>query len=225
MSDTPLHDAVRSGEMDRTRELLEHGRYDVNCMDERSRTPLHCACSYGYVDMVRMLISEFQADTALQHVGGHTPLQSAAYHGQVQAVLTLINEFGCDANVRDSSGYTLLHIVCERCENSDLNLTKTLIQDCSADVNAQDDHNDTPLHLAAQAGKEDIAIALINEFSCSTSVKGWFGRTLLHGACQGGCLNLVQILIRDHNADVNAQDDDNNTHFTWQHMQVKKTLL
>ena len=211
MSDTPLHDAAKSGDMDRARELLEHGRYDVNCMDERSRTPLHCACRYGKVDMVKMLISEFQADTALQHVGGHTPLQFAAYHGQEEAVLALINEFGCDTNVRDCSGNTLLHTVCERCESGDLNLTKTLIQDCNADVNAQNDALYTPLHLAAQAGKEDIAIALINEFSCSTSVKGWFGRTLLHSACQGGCLNLVRTLIRDHNADVNARDNRNNT--------------
>ena len=209
MSDTPLHDAVTSGDIDRARKLLEHGRYDVNCMDERSRTPLHHACSYGYVDMVRMLISEFQADTALQNVGGHTPLQSAAYRGQVEAVLALINEFGCDDNVRDSSGNTLLHTACER---GFLTLTKTLIQDFNADVNAQNYASYTPLHLAVQEGKEDIAIALINEFSCSMSVKNdWCGKTLLHSACKGGCLNLVRTLIRDHNADINARDDHNNT--------------
>ena len=202
MSHTPLHDAARSGDMDRARELLEHGRYDVNCVDQRGWTPLHYACSIGYVDMIRMLISEFQADTALQHLGGHTPLQSAAYHGQVEAVLALINEFGCDTNVRDSRGNTLLHTACER---GYLTLTKTLIQDFNADVNEKNDALYTPLHLAAQAGKEDIAIALINEFSCSTPVKkGWLGRTLLQSACEGGCLNLVRTLIRDHNADVNS---------------------
>ena len=209
MSDSPLHDAAKSGDMDRARELLEHGRYDVNCVDWRGWTPLHHACSNGYVDMIRMLISEFQADTALQHIGGHTPLQSAAYHGQVEAVLALINEFGCDTNVRDSSGNTLLHTACER---GYLTLTKTLIQDFNADVNAQNDHSCTPLQVAAEAGKEDIAIVLINEFSCTTSVKkGWLGRTLLHSACEGGCLNLVQTLIRDHKADVNARDVFNNT--------------
>ena len=209
MSDSPLHDAAKSGDMDRARELLEHGRYDVNCVDWRGWTPLHHACSNGYVDMIRMLISEFQADTALQHIEGHTPLQSAAYHGQVEAVLALINEFGCDTNVRDSRGNTLLHTACKR---GYLTLTKTLIQDFNADVNAQNDHSCTPLQVAAEAGKEDIAIVLINEFSCTTSVKkGWLGRTLLHSACEGGCLNLVRTLIRDHNADVNARDNDNNT--------------
>ena len=216
MSETPLHYAAWSGDKDRARELLEHGRYDVICMDGKKWTPLHYACSHGCVDMIRMLIAEFQADTALQHVGGHTPLQSAAYNGQVEAVLALINEFGCDANVRDSSGRTLLHTTCapmlqNTCEGGCLNLVRTLIRDHNADVNARDDCNTTPLHLAARAGKEDIAIALINEFSCSTSVKGWSRRTLLHNACEGGCLNLALTLIRHHNADVHARDYRNDT--------------
>ena len=209
MSDTPLHDAARSGDMDRARELLEHGGYDVNCVNRMEWTPLHYACSNGYMDMIRMLISEFQADTALQHWGGHTPLQSAAHHGQVEAVLALINEFGCDANFGDSRGNTPLHIVCER---GDLNLTKILMRKCSADVHAQNDASYTPLHLAVLEGKEDIAMALIYEFNCTTSFY-WRrdSRTLLHNACQGGCPNLVRALIRDHNADVNARDNHNDT--------------
>ena len=209
MSDTHLYDAAWSGDMDRARELLEHGRYDVNCIDRLERTPLQYACINGYVDMVRMLISEFQADTVVRDAWGRTPLHSAAYCGQVEVVLALINEFGCDTNVRDSRGNTLLHTACER---GYLTLTKTLIQDFNADVNAQIDASCTPLQVAARAGKEDIAIALINEFSCSTSVKeGRSGRTLLHSACEGGCLNLIRTLIRDHNADIDAQDDNKDT--------------
>ena len=97
------------------------------------------------------------------------------------------------------------------CKGGCLNLVRTLIRDHNADVNARDDDNNTPLHIAAQAGKEDIAIALINEFSCITPVKGWFGSTLLHSACKGGCLNLVRTLIQDHKADVNAQDSNKDT--------------
>ena len=111
------------------------------------------------------------------------------------------------------------------CEGHCLNLIRTLIRDHNADVNAQDDHNNTPLHLAAQAGNEDIAIALINEFSCSTSVKkGWSGRTMLHSACEGGCLNLVRILIRDHKADVNAQDNCKDTPLHVAVIYKKKTV-
>ena len=34
---------------------------------------------------------------------------------------------------------------------------------------------------------------------------------MLHSACQGGSVSLVQTLIREHKADANAQDDNNNT--------------
>ena len=97
-------------------------------------------------------------------------------------------------------------------ERGCLNLLRTLIRDHNADINARDNYNDTLLHLAAKGGKEDIALALINEFSCSMSVKkGLLGRTLLHNACKRGCLSLVRTLVWDHNADVNARDDHNNT--------------
>lgn len=49
-----------------------------------------------------------------------------------------------------------------------------------------------------------MAITLIHEFSCDIS--DCSGNTLLHSACQGGCLSLVRTLIQDHNADVNAQN-------------------
>ena len=34
---------------------------------------------------------------------------------------------------------------------------------------------------------------------------------MLHSACQGGCVSLVQTLIREYKADINALDDQNNT--------------
>ena len=33
---------------------------------------------------------------------------------------------------------------------------------------------------------------------------------MLHFACQGGNVSLVQTLIRDHKADINTRDDQNN---------------
>ena len=74
-----------------------------------------------------------------------------------------------------------------------------------------DDQNDTPLNVTAFTGKTDIALSLINEFGCDPNVRGQFGRSVLHDACQGGSVSLVQTLIREHKADANARDDKNNT--------------
>ena len=80
-----------------------------------------------------------------------------------------------------------------------------------ADVHARDDQNNTPLNVAAINGKTGVALCLINEFGCDPNVKGQFGRSLLHNACEGGSVSLVQTLIREHKADVHAHDDQNIT--------------
>ena len=181
-----------------------------------------CACTQfrGCLNLVRTLIRDHNADVNAQDDHNNTPLHLAVKEGKEDIAIALINEFSCSTSVEGGwHDRTLLH---SACESGCLNLVRTLIRDHNADVNAQDDHNNTPLHLAVKEGMEDIAIALINEFSCSTSVKGgWYGRTLLHNACEGGCLNLVRTLIRDHNADVNAQDDHNNTPL---HLAVKEGM-
>ena len=220
---TPLNLAVQEGKEDIAIALIKE--FSCNTSVKKGwlgRTLLHSACERGCLNLVQTLIRDHNADVNARDDRNNTPFHLAAQAGKEDIAIALINEFSCSTSVKGWSGGTLLH---SACNGGCLNLVRTLIQDHNADVNAQDYHNDTPLHLAAKGAKEDIAIALINEFSCSMSVrKGLLGRTLLHSACERGCLNLVQTLIRDHNADVNARDDRNN-HFTWQHRQVKKTLL
>ena len=212
MSRYPLHDAAMSGDLDKARELLETGKYNVTKTGTPSggifrETPLHSACHGGHLDMVKMLISEFKADMNIVDELDNTPLHVAAWYGKEDVALALINEFGCDTNIRGCIGRTLLHSACEgRC----VPLVRTLIRDHNADVNAQDKTNDTPLHVAARYVK-DVALALINEFGCDTNIRGKDSRTPLHSACEGGCVPLVRTLIRDHNADVNAQDESNGT--------------
>ena len=209
MSDTPLHVAAWSGDLDMVRELLETGKYNVNIPESfLEETPLHSACRGGYLDIVRMLISEFKADMNIVDRYNNTPLHVAAQYGKEDFALALINEFGCDTNIRGRNRSTLLH---SACAGGCVALVRTLIRDHNADVNAQDNNKDTPLHVAAWYGKEDVALALINEFGCDTNIRGSDDRTVLHSACEGGCVTLVRTLIYDHNADVNGQDMYNST--------------
>ena len=208
MSETPLHYAAFSGDLDKARELLETGKYNVNHSSGiRRETPLHYACYGGHLDMVRMLISEFKADMNIVDTFNDTPLHVAAANRKEDVALALINEFGCDTNIRGKNGRTVLH---SACEGGCVALVRTLICDHNADVNAHDNNNDTPLHMAAIHG-EDVALVLINEFGCDTNIRGRNGRTVLHSACEGGCVALVRTLICDHNADVNAHDNNNDT--------------
>ena len=85
-----------------------------------------------------------------------------------------------------------------------------MIREHKVDVNARDEHN-TPPDVAAFSGKAEVALCLIREFGCDPNVRGQFGRSVLHHACAGGSVSLVQTLIREHKADVHARDNDNST--------------
>ena len=204
---TPLHDAARSGDVDKVRELLEQDKYDVNCTNSVGWTPLHCACHQGHLDMVKMLISEFNSDITIQNVKGATALMLAALGGHYNVVQALICD-QCPLGGRGEVGRTVLHYACN---GGNVSLVQTLIQEHKADVNEQDNENSTPLHVAALAGKADAALSLINQYGCDPNVRSKFGRTVLHNACEGGNVSLVQTLIQEHKADINERDNKNDT--------------
>ena len=97
MSYTPLHKAASRSDVDEARELLKHGRCDVNCRDIVGWTPLHKACVGGHVDMVRILISEFQADTTLLDRWGDTPLHNGSFH--VKSTRKIDDPYGFFSNL------------------------------------------------------------------------------------------------------------------------------
>ena len=58
----------------------------------------------------------------------------------------------------------------------------------------------------------NVVGVLISEFGCSPSVKGQYGRTPLHHACNGGHLDVVKKLVSNNGyCDVNARDNDGRT--------------
>nr|AOG62264.1 ankyrin repeat protein [uncultured organism] len=59
-SPTPLHSAAESGDVDQVRELLQQGKYAVNCTDSKGHTPLHYASAMGCLAAVEVLMSEFR---------------------------------------------------------------------------------------------------------------------------------------------------------------------
>ena len=170
------------------------------------QTVLHHACAGGSVSLVQTLIREDKADVNARDEDNNTPLNVAAFSGKAEVALCLIREFGCDPNVRGQFGRSVLHHAC----GGNVSLVQTLILEHKADVNARDEHNNTPLNVAAASSKADVALCLIRDFGCDPNVRGQFGRSVLHHAC-GGSVTLVQTLIREYKADVNARDEHNNT--------------
>ena len=89
-------------------------------------------------------------------------------------------------------------------------MVRALVSEFQADLTIQDNDGRTALMLAAGSGDDEIgnvliAQAILREQLSSLGLKCKTGRTALHYGCQGGSVSLVQTLIREHKADVNAR--------------------
>ena len=191
---TPLHGAAVRGDVDKVRELLEGGKYDVNCVDEIGWTPLHEAAFRGHLGVVRVLVSEFRADVNARSNAGSTPFNSAMYSDYMneEVAVALMNEFHCDTK----GGTPYIHTACEK---GWVNLVRALVEKHGTgilkdDVTARDSKGNTPLHVAAMSGREDVVLPLINEFGCDVNVTGHLGRSLLHSACSNYNGSLVRLV-------------------------------
>ena len=203
---TPLHRASQSGDVDKVRELLEGGKYDVNCVDEYGWTPLHLAACRGHMDVVRLLITEFKADVNVHNNNGVTPLHEAASRGHLDVVRVLISEFKADVNIHSKS--ILLH---EAASRGNLDVVRMIISKSKADVNVHNDSWLTPLHEAASRGHLDVVRVLISEFKADVNVINTSGSTPLHEAASRGHLDVVRVLISEFKADVNVLNNDGGT--------------
>ena len=223
---TPLHTAAQSGDVDKVRELLEGGKYDVNCVDEYGWTPLHEAASEGHLGVVRLLISEFKADVNIHNKSGLTPLHWAASEGHLGVVRVLISEFKADVNVHNDSGLTPLHGAASR---GHLDVVRVLISEFKADVNVQDISGDTPLHKAAPRGHLGVVRVLISEFKADVNIHNKSGLTPLHEAASEGNLGVVRVLISEFKADVNIHNKSGLTPLhgaaSWGHLGVVRVLI
>ena len=194
MMDTPLHYAVVFGNYDIVMYLIRDLHCDPHVRGMTNRSLLHAACEGGNTNLVQTLIDEFHADVNDISDLRYTPLHTAASAGSLEAVLLLINEYKCDPNMRGYIGKSLLHFASGK-QAGNVYLIRTLIDDYNADINSQDDHGNTPLAVAAFSGQGKSALVLINEFASDINVRGTSGRSLLHDACEGGNVCLVQYLL------------------------------
>ena len=159
MAYTPLHDAAKSGDLDKARKLLQGGKYNVNMKAgdySHTRTALHLACCNGHIDMVRMFISEFKADVNIRDSDGDTPLNRAAINKKEDIVFALIHEFTCDVNIRGYNGWTFLH---RACKYGHANIVKSAGMQISPLV--IDEDGNTPLHLASFHGHMECVEAML----------------------------------------------------------------
>jgi ankyrin repeat protein len=206
--ETILHDYchhIYSTPLEVYRFVIEVKGCDVNVQDNRGDTPLHRAFE-----------------------GFETAENGDKIDSDVTILIYLLSQCNVDADIKNQYGETLLHLACERINYLTLDVFKVLIETHGFDVNAQNKYKQTPIHYAIQCNSFDedsdedsdgdsaitILRYLLSQKNIDANIKGDDGNTLLHYACRNinYCpLDIFKVLIETHGADVNAQDNDDNT--------------
>ena len=204
-----LHDAAKSGDVQKVRKVLKCGKCSVDYIDSEKLTPLHWACIRGHLDVVRVLVSEFKADMTIPTPHGNTPLMLAAVNKRDNVVHALLSDYQCQVDIKDQHGYTELHY---SCKFGSVDMVKSLIKH-KANVNARTDSGDTPLILAARNKHENVVHTLLSDSQCPVDTKGQDGYTALHYSCRDGHVDMVRSLVK-YKANVNAITDNGDTPLT-----------
>jgi ankyrin repeat protein len=155
-----IHDATKSGDLEKVKALLKANPDLVNSKDSNGETPLHIAAAKGYKDVAELLLAN-KADVNAKDSTDETPLHDAATDGHKEVVkLLLANR--ADVNAKDNDGLTPLHEAASQPQKGVLEYKDVveLLLANKADVNAKDNDGLTPLHYAKDAeeitGRKDM---------------------------------------------------------------------
>lgn len=215
---TPLHYAVRYGQVEVVKLLVELGAV-IDISGEDGASPLHYAARF------RANLSRPSASRQVSQViaGGENgtvpdgvvetnigvvaaPLTHAISSnslGEVNQAMSqvpsadesliqfFVNECKGDVNVKDSYGSTPLHYAASK---SNVTAIKELLKCDGINVDATDASGSTPLHCAATEGNVEIVEALLEAGSDSRE-KDYEGMTPIHFACTDGNPETVKLLF------------------------------
>ena len=102
---TLAHTAVRRGDVDTLRVVLEADRDLSEVGDDKGATPLHVGAYHGHVECLRCLLGE-GGSGVLRDRDGATAVHFAAASGHTECLRVLVEEGGGDPNEQTDSGET-----------------------------------------------------------------------------------------------------------------------
>ncbi|XP_046564852.1 serine/threonine-protein phosphatase 6 regulatory ankyrin repeat subunit B-like [Haliotis rubra] len=193
---TPLMAAAFKGHKS-VFDLLESKGADSTLLDTFGDSLLHLACQGGNMSLVEHLVSD--SNINLRNGYGRTPLMAAAFKGH-KSVFDLLESKGADSTLLDTFGDSLLHLACQ---GGNMSLVEHLVSD--SNINLKSDNGWTPLMAAAVKGHKSVFDFLESKGADSTLLDT-FGDSLLHLACQGGKVALVEHLVSDSNINLRGSN-------------------
>lgn len=132
---TDFHRAVRRGDHELVRAMLDKHPEVVDIYSGDYKTPLHLAAGGNHVEVAEVLIRH-GVDVNAEDGSGSTPLHDAVGHSAV--VIELLLAYGAEVDPVNRDGHTPLQILVMQCRNRAIDLMERaeMLVAAGADVNA-----------------------------------------------------------------------------------------
>ena len=184
---TDMFDAVRAGDAEKVKVLLQADPKLAAARTEDGSTALHLAALDGQSEMVRLLLAS-KAQVNARGLREETPLHMAMYDGHREmAELLLANQ--ADVSAQNTAGETPLHVAARKGHRE----LVALLLEHHAEVNAKDRQEATALHAAAAEGHKEVVELLLSQ-NADLGARDKSGRTPKAVAAEKGHWNIVELL-------------------------------
>ena len=155
-TDTEMFDAVRAGDAEKVKALLQADPKLAEARTEDGSTALHLAALEGHSDIARRLLAG-GAQVNARGLREETPLHMAMYDAHLEVAEVLLAS-QADVNAQNADGQTPLHLAARKGHRA----LVLFLLDHGADVDAKDRQDATPLHAAAAAGHKEVIEVLLS---------------------------------------------------------------
>ncbi len=190
---TPLHTAVRAGEIDKVDLLLRHDA-DVDAVNSSQRTPLHYAVESNRIDLVRLLV-EGGADLDVQNSKGQAPLTMAVAAGRTEIVQYL------SAKEPEKEKAEMFRVLKSAVENGETEIARVLLKN-NPGISGPE-YLDQLLPTVVRNGDESV-LRLLLGVGADPDYIDKYGNPVLITALENMNIKIAKILVT-HGADVNVR--------------------
>lgn len=150
-----IHEAAKSGDAEKLRQLLDKDPSLLYVKDEQGKTPLHWATGRGQTQIIEILLNEYKVDVNVRNDNEGTALHVAASQAQPEAARILIKH-GALVNAKAKDGATPLHYASLKGRKPGHIEVAQILVDNGADVNARASNGATPLSMAMKRQNTEI---------------------------------------------------------------------
>jgi len=206
LNDTVLITAIKKGQTDIVKMLLERPDVDVNMKGAYGKTPLIIATWVGQKDIVQLLLNHPQIDVNFQTGRIQPALLVATWLGHTDIVQLLLKHPRIDKNIQNRWGETAFFLSISLSRKK---IAKLLLKDPQVDITLRDRNGRTPLeHVQGKNDKNESQKFFLDYMHLLDAIANdsLSAKDLLI-ASKVGRVDVVRELLIHQGADVNMYDE------------------